>query len=132
MNIEEEKIFNSCNKLVVKIEEKLYMIDKDFDSSHCNYIFYIIGKKYIEKNRQSQFETDMKAFINNCIFKLDDDTKFDCIFLYNNLAEMLNLGFINHHELVIIRNILFNYLTEKQILNNLKKNDKKLTLSFIG
>ena len=131
MNIE-EKIFSSCNELVVKIEEKLYMIDKDFDSGHCNYILYIIGKKYIEKNNYNLFEKQMCIFINNCILKLDDNSKFDCIFLYNNLSDLLALGFINHADLLDIKNTLYNYLFVKENLDDLKKNDKKLVLSYIG
>lgn len=131
MNIE-EKIFSSCNELVVKIEEKLYMIDKDFDSGHCNYILYIIGKKYIEKNNYNLFEKQMCIFINNCILKLDDNSKFDCIFLYNNLSDLLALGFINHVDLLDIKNTLYNYLFVKEKLDELKKNDKKLVLSYIG
>lgn len=131
MNIE-EKIFCSCNELVVKIEEKLYMIDRDFDSSHCNYILYIIGKKYMGKNNYNLFEKQMCIFINNCILKLDDNSKFDCIFLYNNLSDLLALGFINHADLLDIKNTLYNYLFVKEKLDDLKKNDKKLVLSYIG
>lgn len=134
MNTEEEKIFQCCNELVVKVEEAFYMYDKEFDSSYCNYILYIIGKLYIEKGISSIFEKQICHYIEKCLSKIDSDYKYDYKILYDNLEYLLIDGFISKEDIKRLRKIINNYLEKKKenLENNVSQsNDKILILHTV-
>jgi len=136
MNTEEEKIFQCCNELVVKVEEAFYMYDKEFDSSYCNYILYIIGKLYIEKGISSIFEKQICHYIEKCLSKIDSDYKYDYKILYDNLEYLLIDGFITKDDIKKLRRIINNYLenktkSEKTKYSEQKSKDKTLILHTV-
>jgi len=113
-----------------------YMYDKEFDSSYCNYILYIIGKLYIEKGISSIFEKQICHYIEKCLSKIDSDYKYDYKILYDNLEYLLIDGFITKDDIKKLRRIINNYLenktkSEKTKYSEQKSKDKTLILHTV-
>lgn len=90
MIINEEKILMLCNELEDEIEEKFYLIDKEYNSDNCNYILCIISKLFIKKNMFILFNKLMKEFIDKCFEKIEDKEIYDYTFITNHLDYLLN------------------------------------------
>jgi len=133
MNTEEEKIFQCCNELVVKIEEKFYMFDREFDSSNCSYILYMIGKMYIEKRMTLLFEKQMLEFIDKCLYEINSDYKFDYKILYNNLDYLLIDNLIFEENIRELKNRIDDHFENKESQedNNYSEGNKRLVFSYV-
>lgn len=125
MTTNEEKIFNYCNDLVAYIDEKSYLMDKEFEKSNCNYILYIIGKQFIEKGIINLFSEYIKIYIDRCLIKSNNFSKYDYNILYNNLDLLLVDGIITEQDVFNIKNKIDSYLFDKMDKNNIEEEFKK-------
>lgn len=90
MIIDDKKILMLCNELEDEIEEKIYLIDKEYNNDNCNYILYLICKLFIKKNMFVLFKKLMKEFINKCFEKIEDNEIYDYTFIMDHLQYLLN------------------------------------------
>lgn len=128
MNTKEEKILELCNELTLDLEERFYLLDTDFDSTNCNFIFYIICKLFIQKNLFSLFNKKMKEYIDNCFLRINLEEKQDFKFLYNNLNLLTVNNLITKNDVMIVKQMIDSYI----VFENSEKKNKVITLSNIG
>ncbi len=125
MNTYEEKILMLCNELDDEIEERFYLLDREFDNTYCQYILYTIGKMFIEKNIFILYRNLMMRFIEKCFEKLSEKEIYDYTFLTDNLEYLVN-ELISIDDVDKIREEIDIYLDNKN------SDSKKLLLSNIG
>ncbi len=123
MNTYEDKILMLSNELEDEIEERFYLLDREFDNTHCQYILYLIGKMFIEKNMQMVYRKFMINFIEESFEKLNYKENYNYTFLIDNLKYMVN-DLITIDDVNKLRNEIFIYLENQS--------SKKLLLSNIG
>lgn len=125
MSAYEEKILMLCNELDDEIEERFYLLDREFDNTYCQYILYTIGKIFIEKNMFILYRNLMMKFIEKCFEKLNDKEIYNYTFLTDNLEYLIN-ELITFDDISKIREEINEYLETKN------SDSKKLLLSNIG
>lgn len=121
----DETIWHLANDFVVTLEENFYTSDIEFDSDKCDYIFYEIGKMFVEKNKYTLYRIELYKFIRKCFSSIDKDGLNNYSIFYNNLNLFLELDFMDMND---IQNL-------KARINNrfeLNKNNKEIVLSNIS
>lgn len=109
MNICEEKILLLCNKLEQDIEERFYLMDKEFDNEKCEDILLIICRLFVEKNMLVLFKPIIINFIDKCFENLNNKEIYDYTFITNHLEYLLN-DFIKENDINKLKKEINQYL----------------------